>query len=113
MVIDIVSHYRIGMFVVWIMLSGLVFYELKSRIWKAAIERTNSSTYDNPSLVLNNMKAAQAMAQFEAKIDPLEVLDNSMFGQMYNQLRMVLLLFLTLLSSNFLLFTRDVASVRM
>ncbi len=83
------------MFVVWMMLSGLVFYELKSRIWKAAIERTNSSTYDNPSLVLNNMKAAQAMAQFEAKIDPLEVLDNSMFGQMYNQLRMVLPHFLT------------------
>ncbi len=72
-------HYDWSLSNIFGQLRGLVFYELKSRIWKAAIDRTSASSYDNPSLMLNNMKAAQAMAQFEAKVDPLEVLDNSMY----------------------------------
>jgi len=66
-------------------LRGLVFSQLKLQLWRAALSaNTSVSTRRAKKVVLDNVLAAQAR-EMAAEWDPLDVLDATLFGQLFAQ----------------------------
>jgi len=69
-------------------LRGMVFSQMKMNLWKAALSKTlgNYRARGQPGVVLDNHKATRVRETAD-DMDVLDVIDGSMFGQMFFQLR--------------------------